>query len=317
MMEFEEILLYDKGYSILINNESYPFYYYFDYDERYYDINMEFQHFHQFYEIFILCDEKAVHIVEGDYYALEKFDIVLLRPALLHKTEYPAGPPRKRLIIQFSVPLPVPGLDRALSAVLSVFNEDIPIFRFPDPVRNRIFVPLNDVFTLGKQHWPQLEMIVHSKFQEFLWLLFAHRKDNLYKPEHLTDSITHKVFAITSFIHRNYRHPLSLDNLADRFSISLYYLSHQFKRITGFTLVNYIQMTRIRNAQELLLYTDLKLKDIVRRCGFTSLSQFNRVFNKICESSPSEYRRGGRVRPDILANDLLAPLRNHDSQDFI
>jgi AraC-like DNA-binding protein len=54
-------------------------------------------------------------------------------------------------------------------------------------------------------------------------------------------------------------------------------------------------MTRIRNAQELLLYTDLKIKDIVGRCGFTSLSQFNRVFNKICGASPSDYRRGGNV----------------------
>jgi AraC-like DNA-binding protein len=308
-VEFEETLLYDKGYGIFVNNEKAPLYYYFDYDERSYGINMEFQHFHQFYEIFILCDEKAVHIIEGDYYALEKFDIVLLRPALLHKTEYPAGPPRKRLIIQFSVPLPVSGLDHALSAVLSVFNEDIPIFRFPDPIRNRIFAPLNDIFTLGKQHWPQLEMIIHGKFQEFLWLLSTYRKDNLYKPKHLTDSITHKVFAITSFIHKNYRYPLSLESLADRFSISLYYLSHQFKRITGFTLVNYIQMTRIRNAQELLLYTDLKIKDIVGRCGFTSLSQFNRVFNKICGSSPSEYRRGGKVRPDALTGAFSYPAR--------
>ena len=72
-MYYNAPLLYEQAYSITINNAEAPLYYFFDYDERSYNINMEFQHFHQFYEVHILLDGKASHIIEGDYYALSCF----------------------------------------------------------------------------------------------------------------------------------------------------------------------------------------------------------------------------------------------------
>lgn len=294
-MEYEEPLLYEQAFSITVNREGAPLFYYFDYDERSYSINMDFQHFHQFYEVFILFDDKASHIIEGDYFALQKYDIVLLRPALLHKTEYPVGIPRKRLIINFSIPEHIPGLDRSISSVLSIFDAKTPIYRFTGEVRGRLFALLNEIFTLGKRRSPQMDVIMHSKFMEFLWTISTNRKANVYRPQQINDSISHKIYAITSYIHENYSQPFSLEQISDKFYISAYYLSHQFKSVTGFTLVNYIQMTRIRNAQQLLLYTDMKIKDITERCGFTSFSQFNRVFNKFCGTSPSEFRKEGRV----------------------
>ena len=70
--------------------------------------------------------------------------------------------------------------------------------------------------------------------------------------------------------------------------------------IGKYTVVNYVQMTRIRNVQQLLLYTQRKITDIAESCGFTSFSQFNRTFNKFCKISPSEYRQspndGERLR---------------------
>ena len=115
-MYYNAPLLYEQAYSITINNAEAPLYYFFDYDERSYSINMEFQHFHQFYEVHILLDGKASHIIEGDYYALQPYDIVFLRPALLHKTEYPVGAPRKRLIINFAIPADTPGRHAAPGA---------------------------------------------------------------------------------------------------------------------------------------------------------------------------------------------------------
>lgn len=120
-MYYNAPLLYEQAYSITINNAEAPLYYFFDYDERSYNINMEFQHFHQFYEVHILLDGKASHIIEGDYYALQPYDIVFLRPALLHKTEYPVGAPRKRLIINFAIPADTPCLGGMLRQALAPF----------------------------------------------------------------------------------------------------------------------------------------------------------------------------------------------------
>ena len=51
----------------------------------------------------------------------------------------------------------------------------------------------------------------------------------------LNYSSTHKIYSITSYIHSNYAQELSLDYISKKFFISPYYLSHQFKSVTGIT----------------------------------------------------------------------------------
>ena len=299
-MSHDQALLYEKAYSININTSMDDLFYFFDYDERAANKNMEFQHFHQFYEIHILLDTKATHIIEGDFYAIQQYDIVFLKPALLHKTEYPQGPPKKRLIINFSIPKNMTGLEDSLKTLFSIFDNSIPIFRFSENYRNHIFNFINDIFTISKDHSLINSLAIHCKFLEFLCAVYNKKNKNLYAPQELSDSITNKIYSITSYIHSNYTKKLSLEFISKFFFISPYYLSHQFKNITGFTLTNYVQMTRIRNSQQLLLYTTMKITDISEKCGFTSFSQFNRVFNKFNGLSPSQFRLKQQKSTDIL-----------------
>ncbi|MNP51192.1 HTH-type transcriptional regulator YesS [compost metagenome] len=100
-----------------------------------------------------------------------------------------------------------------------------------------------------------------------------------------------RMYAIASYIHSHYQQDLSLDELSKRFYVSAHHLSRQFNKVTGFTFTEYVQMTRIRNAQQLLLNSSEKITDIAAQCGFTSFSQFNRIFNKQNGMSPSAYRQ--------------------------
>lgn len=61
-------------------------------------------------------------------------------------------------------------------------------------------------------------------------------------------------------------------------------------------------MTRIRNAQQLLLNSSEKITDIAAQCGFSSFSQFNRIFNKQSGMSPSAYRRS---RPSQSKHEMM------------
>lgn len=292
-MTYQQPLLYEQGMAITINHPQDPLYYYFDYDERPFSANMEFQHFHDFYEIFILLEDQASHLIEGQFYDLKKYDMVLLRPSLLHKTKYVMGPPSKRLIINFTIPNNLYGLGRNLEGVLSPFQEEVPIYRFPQVVQDQLFSSLNQIFSTASGKRPNSFLYIHAKFLEFLFTLNDQKRQNCYEGEQFSDSITQKVYSITSYIHANFREQFSLEALSRQFFISPCYLSHQFKEVTGFTLIRYIQMTRVKNAQQLLLYTDLKIKEITEHCGFSSFSQFNRVFNKFCGCSPSQFRLRG------------------------
>ncbi|MGF7141663.1 AraC-like DNA-binding protein [Anaerotaenia torta] len=321
-MLLENTVLYEKHHLVEINSPEDKFFYFFDYDERSYTINMEFQHFHRFYEFCIFLDQSANHLIEGDIYDLQFGDIVAIKPSILHKTQYPHGAPKKRLIINFLFPVDTDYLSGDLKNLLTIFDGSVPIYRFTGMYRDQIFQILNEIFRLTKQRqatehasyteqrptaerlaepqpaasYPKSNhssihtLLIHMKFLEFLTKLYLFRDQNTYVVHSSVDNLTHKVYSITSYIHEHYMDDLTLEFLAKKFYISRYYLSHQFKNITGFTLNNYIQMTKIRNTQQLLLTTDRNITAIAEECGFSSFSQFNRTFNKYCGMSPSKYR---------------------------
>lgn len=290
-MDFSQEILYEQSYSIRVNKETDSLFYYFDYDERSYDINMEFQHFHPFYEIFILLDTKASHIIDGKYFPLKMYDMVLLRPALLHKSEYPPGPPRKRIIIDFNIPIDFAPMKNSMEKIFSIFNVAEPVYRFSPNLQKKLFSMLNEIFMFGKNTASIRDVAVNTKFIEFLYTIYSESKRNIYKMDIKPDTNEFRMYTVTSWIHEHYQQPITLELLAEHFNMSPYYLSHLFRKVTGFTVVNYVQMTRIRNVQQLLLYTQRKVTDIAESCGFTSFSQFNRTFNKFCNISPSDYRK--------------------------
>lgn len=294
-MLIQNLALYEDKYAIRVNEENDTLFYYFDYDVRSADINMQFQHFHTFYELCVLLCPDTTHFLEGKPYELKTFDIIGIAPNVLHRTQYPAGDPCKRLIVQFNLPKTVAGLGNEYEQLVSIFHQDVPIFRFDRELQEKLYRKLNDIFLLAKKTDPMRDLIIHVKFIEFLTLLFLNRENNRYSDETQMSPMEKKIYSITSYIHTHYTEDLSLELLAQKFYISSCYLSHQFKDVTGFTLTDYIQMTRVRNVQSLLVGTQIPITEAASMCGFSSFSQFNRVFQKHIGMAPSQYRKQNRL----------------------
>ena len=293
-MLIQNLALYEDRRSIYVNHESDPLFYYFDYDVRTADINMQFQHFHSFYELCILLSPRATHFLEGKPYELQQFDILGIPPNVLHLTRYPEGEGSRRLIVRFSLPRKVDGLGDEYAQLLSVFHQQVPIFRFAPEMRSRVYRKLNDIFLLAEKTDPMRDLIIHVKFVEFLTLLFLHREENEYADDAARSPTARKMYDVASHIHAHCAEPLTLESLAQQFYISTCYLSHQFKAVTGFTLTDYVQLARVRSVQSALINTDLPITEAALMSGFTSFSQFNRVFRKHVGLAPSEYRKQHR-----------------------
>lgn len=299
-MLIDNLALYEDRYYVRVNEENDSLFYFFDYDVRWAEINMQFQHFHTFYELCVVLCPSTTHFVEGKPYELQTFDIIGLPPNTLHRTQYPTGDPCRRLIIQFALPKTVNGLSNEYEQLLQVFHREVPIFRFDHEIRSKLYRKLNDIFLLSPKGDAMRDLIIHQKFVEFLTLLYLNVDNNRYSDESDMTPIEKKIYSITSYIHTHYGDDLSLEFFAQKHYISSCYLSHQFKDVTGFTLTDYIQMTRVRNVQSLLINTRIPITEAAARCGFSSFSQFNRVFQKHIGMSPSQYRK---QRPP-LASEL-------------
>ena len=299
-MLIDNLILYENKYAIRVNEEGDNLFYYFDYDVRNAEINMQFQHFHPFYEICVMLSPNTVHFLEGKPYDLQMFDIMGIRPNTLHRTQYPMGAFCKRIIIQFNLPRFATGLSNEYEQLMGIFHQEVPIFRFDTELQHKIFRKLNDIFLLAQKTDPMRDLIIHQKFIEFLTLLYLNQGQNLYRNESEMSPAEQKIYAITSYIHSHYAEELSLNMLAQKFFISSYYLSHQFKDMTGFTVTDYIQMTRVRNVQALLVGTRIPITEASLRCGFNSFSQFNRIFRKHIGVAPSVYRKQNQILSEAL-----------------
>lgn len=271
-----------------------PFFCFVDYDKRHYDINMNFQHFHTFYEIYVLISDNAVHVIEGKYYDLQQYDIVCLQPGLLHKTFYKEGDYGTRLVLQFQPNLAAESLREDFNRITSVFDDIQPVYRFDEKNQEHLMYILRDMLKENKQQNNNCPLVTNSMLMEFLSQLNSSRDGNQYKSMVKINETDKRIYEISSFIHSNYADNISLEMLAEKFFISPSHLSRRFHKITGFKLIEYIQRTRLRNAQEKLVFTDEKISDIAEDCGFSSFSQFSRVFRHFHEISPTDYRKNYR-----------------------
>lgn len=99
------------------------------------------------------------------------------------------------------------------------------------------------------------------------------------------------VAAVLQEIHHHYQ-DASLSALADRYAVSLAYLSRTIKAQTGSTFKELLRDRRLERAAELLTATSLPLADILPMLGYDNSSYFHRIFRDRYGCTPREYREG-------------------------
>jgi AraC-like DNA-binding protein len=100
-----------------------------------------------------------------------------------------------------------------------------------------------------------------------------------------------QVQKIMSFIDTHYFADLTLEKISEASFLSKYYITRIFKRVTGYSILEYIHQKRVSQAQNLLVETDLEIVEIALRCGFNNLSNFYHVFGKAVGMTPMYYRK--------------------------
>lgn len=92
------------------------------------------------------------------------------------------------------------------------------------------------------------------------------------------------------YIHSESSRDLSLDEVAEFVGLSKYYFAREFKRITGYTFVSYLNFVRCEEAKRLLAETRKSIGEISIDCGFSDRSYFTKVFKKYYGVIPAQMR---------------------------
>lgn len=102
--------------------------------------------------------------------------------------------------------------------------------------------------------------------------------------------IPHYVSGIREYIDAHYRDDITLDHLAQFFSINKYHLQKLFKRYTGFSPNEYLARTRLARAKHLLRTTGIPMIQVAEEVGYTA-TYFDSIFRKYEGITPRTYRK--------------------------
>ena len=113
------------------------------------------------------------------------------------------------------------------------------------------------------------------------------------RPEHSPKKDTHLLACIKQaigLIRDNCQRELSLDEIAATVGLSKYYFAREFRQITGYTFISYVNLVRCERAKRLLAENRIPVSQVALACGFTNFSYFSKTFAKHVGLRPSEYR---------------------------
>jgi YesN/AraC family two-component response regulator len=96
---------------------------------------------------------------------------------------------------------------------------------------------------------------------------------------------------IVNFISCSYSKKITTAEIEEKFESNYDYLNRVFHKMTGYTIINYINLMRINNAKELISNTTLKFTEIAYLVGIEDPYYFSKLFKKITGMSPSKYAK--------------------------
>ena len=89
----------------------------------------------------------------------------------------------------------------------------------------------------------------------------------------------------------HFERPLTLQGIAQSIHVNDSHLSRKFKEETGISLIDYIHTKRIEAAKLYLESNTASITEIALIVGFNDVNYFSRIFKKITNLTPSQYRR--------------------------
>ncbi len=95
---------------------------------------------------------------------------------------------------------------------------------------------------------------------------------------------------ILYYIDHHYMEDISLESVAGEAGFSKYHFSRLFKQHTNVTFWHFLCLKRVQKAEQLLASTNRSIAEIALQAGFDSIPSFNRIYRKIRNRTPSQYR---------------------------
>jgi AraC family transcriptional regulator len=116
---------------------------------------------------------------------------------------------------------------------------------------------------------------------------------------------TRRIDRVIDYLNDHLDQPLKLEELAKVACFSEFHFHRVFRAMTGETLNDFTNRLRLEKAARLLKRTRQSATDIALECGFSSSATFSRSFNHAFNTSPTQYRKSGKLKNSKICKELF------------
>ncbi|GHV42133.1 helix-turn-helix domain-containing protein [Spirochaetia bacterium] len=174
--------------------------------------------------------------------------------------------------------------------------------------KGRNYNPLRSILAnLAKSHFDTANTS-HLLYQSNLYKLMHLLSTDYYNipvyPDDADEALDKRIIKIRQYIRKNYRYPITMQDLAKHVHLTPLYLSRFIKLNSGENFIDYLNEVRLRNAVKELLSTDNTITSISFNHGFPSMTAFNKVFRQKYHATPLKYRKEHEEKNEPASLDL-------------
>ena len=251
------------------------------------------------YEIIFVQNGGCIINIEGVDYKVKKNDVIFLPPRVHHSfhvtrdnfvqphihfdavyTEKSRETP-----ISFKKDTDMTDYEKTLFQP-DIFAElEIPyVFTPKNPASFcKTFFMIIDLYTSGERG-----LYLKSQMLLLLDALISQSENETTEEAYIPDG---RISTIKEYIDANFMNTITLDGLAEQFSINKFTMLRKFKASYGKSIISYYNHLRCENAKLKLRSTKLQIKEIGASLSFSDEYTFSRFFKSMTGDSPLTYRK--------------------------
>jgi AraC family transcriptional activator of pobA len=164
------------------------------------------------------------------------------------------------------------------------------ILKVEDPLSRQIIISVSRIIEEFEDKNPGFELFIKAELFQ-LFGLFVRYNTELRKIKNNLNRQDDVFAAFFKQLRENYYNSISLSEAARMVNMSPNHFCSVFKKTTGRTLVEYVNILRVYEAETMLAETAWSIDEISRKVGFNNITYFGRVIKKYKNMTPTELRK--------------------------
>ncbi|WPU93129.1 AraC family transcriptional regulator [Mucilaginibacter sabulilitoris] len=158
---------------------------------------------------------------------------------------------------------------------------------------------ITKVQVLMKAMMAETEIEKFSTLLRIFSLISSEQQKNVVGRPVAEDRNTKRIQRAYSFVINNFQKEITLNEVAQHVGMDKSSFCTFFKKMTGKTFFTFLTEYRVESCGQMLKKTSLSVSEICNATGFNDVPYFNRVFRKIKQVTPTQFREGKSVKSTV------------------